>query len=84
MKDLPLKFWMPGDVLDAFGHPRVRSVYYSGFNFRGVLLTRNNTGDVWSAWTTNAHGVPSEVQQGTKQAARDHFAGLITNMINEN
>jgi len=82
MTDLPFKFWLPGDVLDAAGHPRVRSAYYTGFSFRGALLTRRNAEDAWSVWTTDAHGRPSEVRQGTERAAREHFAGLVTDMVN--
>lgn len=82
MDDLPLKFLTPGDTVGEVRPHVVVSTHYSGFNFRGALLSRNAVGGVWSAWTTNAHGRPSEVRQGTEAAAREKFAALVIDMLN--
>ena len=82
MDDIPLKFWMPGDLIGSVNLRIVVSSYFTGVNFRGVLLTRNGVGDVWSVWITDAHGRPSEVRQGAEKAVREHFAATVVDRIN--
>lgn len=72
MDTLPLRYWTPGETLDVFSRPRVISAFFTGRNFSGVLLTRTDA-DTWSVWTTNVHGIPSEIQQGREEAARSRY-----------